>query len=499
MAAVIDYTDRSAFYKYVPARVMDEYFRFLHHTETGMTTKDREVAKNTNNNAVQNNQPSLIKELTTDLAEDNAELDMEVAEIFNTKPELKMENCRSPKEPWLPQITDDRTAAVDRGSLEINNSFIQQITPIMISLSPSASHSSLTTSETASDMYSNFIQDISPATVSPSPGHSQFYQSSFEAYSETIRRNSSCTERIEENLAYLEPSDDLPKHISILPGSGADSSGKKKPSMEELRRMVLDRSADRPGLDRFTQTEEEQFAEILEDFLEENKGLPPEIRDNILDMLTKTRETVAEQQEGILYMAEIYKGESDDEINMDEYDRAADDEVKELINEIELPDLHTEQPDLPTAVTSESLSDVLLDMETNMDKFDRAADDEIMDLINEIDLSDLAAASESANDVLLDMSTNVRESMAELTEGIVYSTDVFIGEDDERLLAEFERAVNSGLVSEDINIAKLPDPTGYQIEDPSRSKFKPIKDVEVEMDSTGQEIYDEIAAFFGCK
>ena len=134
-----------------------------------------------------------------------------------------------------------------------------------------------------------------------------------------------------------------------------------------------------------------------------------------------------------------------------------------------------------------------------MDKFDRAADDEIMDLINEIDLSEPAAASESANDVLLDMGTNVRESMAELTEGIVYSTDVFIGEDDERILAEFERAVNSGLVSEDTNIAKLPDPTGYQIEYPSRSKFKPIKDVEVEIDSTGQEIYDEIAAFFGCK
>ena len=82
-----------------------------------------------------------------------------------------------------------------------------------------------------------------------------------------------------------------------------------------------------------------------------------------------------------------------------------------------------------------------------MDEFDKAADDEIMDLINEIDLSDLATASESANDVLPDMGTNVRESMAELTESIVYSTDVFIGEDDERLLAEFERAVNSGLVS----------------------------------------------------
>ena len=494
MAAVIDYSERSAFYKYVPARVMDEYFRFLCHTETGMTTEDRQVAENTNNNAVQNNLSSFMKELTTDLAEDTAEFDMEVAEIFNTKPELKMENCQSPKEPWIPQISDDRTAAADRGNLEMDNSFIQQITPIIISLSPSTSHSSLTTPETASDVDINLIQDISP-----SPKHSHFHQSSFEAFSETIRNNGSCTEKIEENLAYPEPNVDLLKHTSTFPGSDADSPGKQKPSMEELRRMVLDRSADRPGLDRFTQTEEEQFAEILEDFLEENKDLPPEIRDNILDMLTKTRETVAEQQEGILYTAEIYKGESDDEVNMDEYDRAADDEVKELINEIELPDLHTEQPDLPTAVTSESLSDVLLDMETNMDEFDRAADDEIMDLINEIDLSDLAAASDSANDVLLDMGTNVRESMAELTEGIVYSTYVFIGEDDERLLAEFERAVNSGLVSEDTNIAKLPDPTAYQIGDPSRSKFKPMKDVDVEMDSTGQEIYDEIAAFFGCK
>ena len=441
MAAVIDYSKRSAFYKYVPARVMDEYFRFLCHTETGMTTEDKQVAENTNNNAVQNNLSSFMKELTTDLAED---FDMEVAEIFNTKLELKMENCQSPKEPWIPQISDDRTAAADRGNLEMNNSFIQQITPLIISLSPSASHSSLTTSETASNMYSNLIQDISP-----SPKHGHFHRSSFEAFGETIRSNSSCTERIEENLAYPEPNIDLSKHISTFPGSNADSPGKQKPSMEELRRMVLDRSSDRPGLDRFTQTEEEQFAEILEDFLEENKDLPPEIRDNILDMLTKTRETVAEQQEGILYTAEIYKGESDDEVNMDEYDRAAD--------------------------------------------------DEIMDLINEIDLSDLAAASESANDVLLDMGINVRESMAELTEGIVYSTDVFIGEDDERLLAEFERAISSGLVSEDTNIAKLPDSTAYQIEDPSRSKFKPIKDVEVEMDSTGQEIYDEIAAFFGCK
>ena len=496
MATVIDYSERSAFYKYVPARVVDEYFRFLCHTETGTTTKDRDVAENTNNNAVQNNLSSFMKELTTDLAEDNAELDMEVADIFDTQSELKMENCQSPEELWIPQITDDRTAAVHKGNLEMNNSFIRQTTPVIISLSPSTSHSSLTTPETASDMYSNLLQDISP-----SPKHSHFHQSSFEAFSETIRSNSSCTERIEENLAYPEPSVDLPKHISTFPGSDADSSGKQKPSMEELRRMVLDRSADRPGLDRFTQTEEEQFAEILEDFLEENKDLPPEIRENILDMLKNTRETVAEQQEGILYTAEIYKGEANDEVNMDEYDRAADDEVKELINEIELPDLHTEQPDLPTAVTSEFPDDVLLAMEANMVEFDRAADDEIMDLINEIDLSDLAAAvtSESPNEVLLEMGTNFRESLAEPTFGTVYSTDVFIGEDDERLLAEFERAVNSGLVPEDTKIAKLPDPTGYQIEDPSRSKFKPLKDVEVEMDSTGKEIYDEIAAFFGCK
>ena len=495
--AIIDYSStRSAFQKYIPVRVMDDFVRYLHHTEVGMTTEDRKVEENTNNTAVLNELSGFMRHLTTDLDENDAELNMEVAEIFDTTSELKLEYCQSPKEPWIPQITDDLTATEVRRNLGMNNNFIQQISPIIISVSPSNSHCNQTTPENPFDMKSHFSQQISPAIVSPSPGHSPYNQSSLETFSATIRSSRS-TESTEENPTYPEPYADLTSHHNTFPGSETDSPGKKKPSMEELRRMVLDKSADHPGVDRFTQTDEEQFVEILEDFLEENKDLPPEIRDNILDMLIKTRETVAEQKEGILYTAEIYKGDSDDKPSMDELDRAADDEVMEILNELQLPDVQTELPDLPLAVNSESPNDVLLDME----EFDRAANDEVLDLINGVELPDLpvAVTNESPNDVLLDMATNMPASMPEPIIGSLYSTDVFIGADDEHLLSEFGRVVNDELTFGDTKLAELPRQSVHNINEYSKAKFKYINCVEVEMDSTGQKIYDGIAAFFGCK
>ena len=498
--AITDYNDTSAFYKYIPVRVRDDYVRYLRHTEVGITIEDRKVKGNRNNNAVLNELSGFMRQLTTDVDEDDAELDMEVAEIFDTKSEIKLEYCQSPKEPWVPQITDDITTAEDRKNLDMNISIIQQMSPITVTPSSSNSYCYHITPENPTDMNSSFIQKINPVVVSPNPGSHHYNQSSLETFSATVRSSSS-TGSTEENPAYSEPHADLTSRHNTFPGSDADSPGKKRPSMEELRRMVLDKSAELPGIDRFTQTKEEQFAEILEDFLEENKDLPAEIRDVILDMLTKTRETVAEQKEGILYTAEIYVGDSDDKPNIDKFDRAADDEVMGLINELDLPDLQTEPPDLPTAVTNESSKDVLLDMEANMEEFDRAADDEVMDLINELDLPDLSAAvtSESPNDGLLDVDTNMREDMNEPTIGSVYSTDVFVGADDERLLAEFERVVNNELIFEDTEIAELPGPYVNNINEYSSSKFKSINCFEVEMDSTGQKIYDGIAAFFGCK
>lgn len=323
-----------------PPRVMDEYRRHLHNTETVMTCEDREVSEHTNNNALQTNVPGLLREMTTDLAVDSAELDMEVAEILNTNPEPKIGYCQSPKEPWVPQANGDITSA-DNRNLDINNSFTQQISPIIISPSPSNSKSNQTMPITTSEGNSNFIQHISPVINSLSPGHSPAYQSDLKILSETFRRSSTSSGDPEQNEVYPSPIAYLTEQVNAVLHSEADLPGKERPSTEELRCMVLDRSADRPGLDRFTQTEEEQFAEILEDFLEENKGLPPEIRENILDKLTKTRETVAEQKEDILYTAEIYNGESEDQPNMDEFDKAADDEVMKLISEIELPDLST--------------------------------------------------------------------------------------------------------------------------------------------------------------
>ena len=134
-----------------------------------------------------------------------------------------------------------------------------------------------------------------------------------------------------------------------------------------------------------------------------------------------------------------------------------------------------------------------------MEEFVRAADDEVLDLINEIELPDLPVAetNESPNDVQLDMATNMPASDPII--GSLYSTDVFIGADDEHLLAEFERVVNDELIFEDTKLAELPGPSVHNINEYSTAKYKSIDCVEVEMDSTGQEIYDEIAAFFGCQ
>lgn len=82
----------------------------------------------------------------------------------------------------------------------------------------------------------------------------------------------------------------------------------------------------------------------------------------------------------------------------------------------------------------------------------------------------------------------MRESMVDSTDGSLYHTEVFVGADDERLLAEFERAIKDELNFEDSKNSKLPDPVVHGITESSKSKFKAIKYADVEMNSTGQEM-----------
>ena len=324
--ASLGHSETSAFCKFLPDLVKNDYCQQLQNKKARLAS---EVPVAGNSNTVQNKRSISLKELealTNNLIEDDVELDREVAEILSPTPEMKTDYCQSPKEPWIPDMTDD-IAEPDKRDHDMMN-FIQNISPVVISLSrgdsPSSPISVTSSPENSTDSpitVSSSLENslISPVTIgsdlgnspsnpiiiSPTLGYQQFLE-------ETRSMVSSNTASVQiERPTYPEPG----INITELLNASEDSSDRRKPTMEELRRMVLttDRSAGRPGVDRFTKTEEEQFAEILEDFLEENKCLPQDIRDNILDMLNKTRDTVAELKEGILYTAEIFMGEPDTE------------------------------------------------------------------------------------------------------------------------------------------------------------------------------------------
>ena len=462
--ASLGHSETSAFCKFLPDLVKNNYYQQLHNKKARLAS---EAPVAGNSNTAQNKRSISLKELealTNNLIEDDVELDREVAEILCPTPEMKTDYCQSPKEPWIPDMTDD-IAEPDKRDHDMM-SIIQNISPVVISLSRGNSPSSpisvtsspenrpdspITVSSSLENSLSSPVtigsdpgnSPSNPVIISPTLGDQQFLE---ETRSMVSSSNNTANVQI-ERPTYPDPGINTTEHLN----APEDSSSRRKPTMEELRRMVLttDRSAGRPGVDRFTQTEEEQFAEILEDFLEENKCLPSDIRDNILDMLNKTRDTVAELKEGILYTAEIFMGESDTETSVTEFDRAADNEVMQLFNEIDLPD--------PSSFNTR----------------------------------------ESPAHTFIDMLTNEREAMYESVRGTVYTTEVFFRAEDERLLEEFG-ATEGGLLYENIRNTELCAPTVSNTSDSLEHQFDEIKFVDVEMESTGQGIYGEIAASFGC-
>ena len=439
--ASLGHSETSAFCKFLPDLVKNDYYQQLQNKKARLVS---EVPVAGSSNTVQTRRSVSLKELqtlTNNLIEDDVELDREVAEILCPTPEMKTGYCQSPKEPWIPDMTD-AIAESDKQDCDMM-SFIQKISPVVISLSrgnsPSSPISVVSSPENSTESpitVSSSLENSlgSPITIGSCPGNSPsnpviisptLGDQLFFGETRSMVSSSNTASVQTERPTYPEPGINITEHLN----ASEDSSGRPKLTMEELRRMVLttDRSADRPWVDRFTQTEEEQFAEILEDFLEENKCLPPDIREIILDMLNKTRDTVAELKEGILYTAEIFMGESD--------------------------------------------------IESSVTGFDTAADDEVMQLISETDLPDTSSFNtrESPADALIDMFTNKREAMYEAMRGTVYTTEVFIRAEDERLLEEFENATEGGLTSENLRTTELCTPTVCNTSDYLEHQFDEIK------------------------
>ena len=67
-------------------------------------------------------------------------------------------------------------------------------------------------------------------------------------------------------------------------------------SIESLRHKILMNAESREIRAGPSRTQEEKFAELLEDFLDENEDLPREVKKNVLDMLTNVRETISEEK-----------------------------------------------------------------------------------------------------------------------------------------------------------------------------------------------------------
>ena len=267
--------------------------------------------------------------------------DSEVDELHEIIQDLKKDGCQSPREPWLADIDINNSEAGSESMEDVVMSCFRPITPVVIRLSPDSrisDHSILATpAATDSDLsLSQFspVNTNSGSTIGSisdftTPPYSDRSINNHTAELSKDIMNNSQTERTEDedgldekSIETLQANDEYPNDLTeeteVLLKDVEDTPSKPKMavspsvSMAEFRASVLvgEKLSVRRYEEWYAKSEDEKFAEILEDFLEENEGQLFDLEDRILEMLANTRDRIAEKRRGIREARDTMAGPS---------------------------------------------------------------------------------------------------------------------------------------------------------------------------------------------
>ena len=220
---------------------------------------------------------------------------------------LTNKECHSPGEPWLSvgkNVNNSRAGSATMDDVMMH--CFRPITPIVIRLSPAMSTSdhSIVSTPFATDNELSLSQ-FSPITIRSSSTIGSISDFSVPPSPENITDKNITTGLPKEITEDVNHPDVLSTALNEAEEGLVTSS---KPVLEvipstslaEFRASVLigDRLSVRRYEEWFTKSEDEQFAEILEDFLEENEGNIVD-EDKIRGMLADTRDRIVERRKSI--------------------------------------------------------------------------------------------------------------------------------------------------------------------------------------------------------
>ena len=243
---------------------------------------------------------------------------------------LKKDECQSPRESWLTEVRDTNNSEAGSETMDdVMMSCFRPITPVVVRLSPTWSTSdhsilsapSVTDSGLSLSQFSpviisseSTIGSINAFTTSSSPNQSRGTITtelsldiedceSMERRNDEDHRGDLSDDVIQEVQGPNDLKEDVEERLT------SDRVTQSKPllavnpstSLAEFRASVLvgERLSVRRYEEWFTKSEDEQFAEILEDFLEENEGQLFDQENNIREMLANTRDRIAETRKAI--------------------------------------------------------------------------------------------------------------------------------------------------------------------------------------------------------
>ena len=266
-------SETSAFYKFLPAHVMDDYFQELRHREEEeMTAEDKEVAEIMKHDTEEVDVFEISRESWENkMMEEMVFDDREVDRIVGAGQYLKPDICDSPKEAWMSNQTDGFSVSAGERSA--------------------------------------YFRPISPEIRS-------------------FAESSTCDTTYQQESEVMPSNDYELSSLHAFDRFNTVSANGPQICIDSLRQVILKDSESHKRVIDVNKSQEEKFAELLEDFLAENELLPREIKDLILNMLTNVRTIVdednARQMTEIDGLTEYSLDSCYDEELTDGFERSAD-------------------------------------------------------------------------------------------------------------------------------------------------------------------------------
>ena len=260
--------ETSAFYKFLPTHVMDNYFLELHcREEEEMTAEDREVAEIMRYDPEDVGVFGISSETGKYNLTEGLALENKVDRITGAENYVKRDVCDSSRGAWLSNQTGDSFAYT--GGM------------------------------------SAYFRPISPEIITFKTGSSTC-DTDYQVMSNTVAAN-------HYNISSIHASDRFNRITDAKP----------QICIESLRQIVLKDSGSNKRASDIDKSQEEKFAELLEDFLAENEDLPSELKDQVLDMLINVRATVDVDRAQQMTVSENSLDSNDDEL-IGGFERPAD-------------------------------------------------------------------------------------------------------------------------------------------------------------------------------